>query len=67
MNSILNFKNLEGLDPDDVSVGDDLIQQMQGFHEELMKKISIVTSEEGEGSEQVSGRLVGGRYRHSIF
>ena len=67
MNSILNFKNLEGMDPDDVSVGDDLIQQMQGFHEELMKKISIVTSEEGDGSEQVSGQLVRGRYMWLAF
>ena len=53
MNSILSFKNLENIDPDDVSVGDDLIQQMKDFHEELMKKISIVTSEE-EGADGVS-------------
>ena len=52
MNSILSFKNLENIDPDDVSVGDDLIQQMKDFHEELMKKISIVTADE-EGAEDV--------------
>ncbi|XP_043197981.1 ryanodine receptor-like isoform X5 [Amphibalanus amphitrite] len=50
MNSILSFKNLENIDPDDVSVGDDLIQQMKDFHDVLMKKISIVTAEE-EGAE----------------
>ena len=48
MNSILSFKNLENIDPDDVSVGDDLIQQMKGFHEQLMKTISIVTKEDEE-------------------
>lgn len=54
MNAILSFKNLEDDDPDNIPCGEDLIEKMNGFHNNLMTYVSLhALQEAAEAANEV--------------
>lgn len=56
MNAVLGFKNLEADDQENCPCGLDLRQNLNGFHEGLMKHVSLVALQ--DPSEEVSSSNV---------
>lgn len=46
MNAILGFKNLEDGDIENCPCGDELRERLNGFHEQLMSKVSLLALQE---------------------
>ncbi|XP_046677460.1 LOW QUALITY PROTEIN: ryanodine receptor-like [Homalodisca vitripennis] len=51
MNAILGFKNLEEDDTENCPCGNDLRESLNGFHEKLMKHVSLVALQEPAAEE----------------
>ena len=51
MNAILGFKNLEGEDRENCPCGEELSEQLQNFHDQLMSKVSLSALQEPQESD----------------
>lgn len=56
MNAILSFKNLDPDDTENCPCGQDLRERMDGFHESLMKQVSLLALQ--EPSDEVSEKVI---------